>query len=137
MIDLDKIRPVLDEIHACDEKIADRGPIKVLPRPAAEIPNVPALRARILELQSKVRVKRKPGTAKGHDLLADGSAAPNDLTAIGVLEEIRTIKKGQDRALPTSTTIVRVAFPAGEHLWFDPSDLTIVVDSPPKGGKKP
>ena len=45
-LDLAKVRALLAEVYVCDEKIADRGPIKVLPRPADEVPNVPALKAR-------------------------------------------------------------------------------------------
>lgn len=133
MIDLQKLQAALAEIHACDEKIADRIPIKMLPRPPEEIPNVEKLRACIQELQTTIlRVRRKTTTAKGHDLEPQpdgslGAVAGRDLAAVGIVEEIRTIAKGQDRALPNATTLVRVAFPAGEHVYFEPADLKPVA----------
>ena len=141
-LDLQRILAALAEMHECDEKIADRIPIKVLPRPEGEAPDVPKLRARIAEIQkSALLVTRKTAKAKGHDFDADGKTPLGyDLAAIGVIEEVRVIRKGADRALPTATTVVRVAFPAGEHLYFDPDDLVSVhgaggTDVKPASGK--
>lgn len=131
-LDLAKVRALLAEVHACDEKIADRGPIKVLPRPSDEIPNVPALRARLVGIQAALRVRRK-GAPKGHDLEpdpADGVTLrpiPNrDFKAVGTIEAVQSIMKGADRALPNTDVIVQVGFPNGDHLWFDPDDLATV-----------
>lgn len=139
-LDVAKAQAILAEINAAEEFIADRGPFKVLPR---ALPDVPALRAKIAELEKRLRVKRSYAKAKGHDLVGD-PPVPGlyDLSAVGVVEEIRSIPKGRDRALPTSTTIVRVGFPASEHLWFDPSDLDALDDSldvakKPKKPKEP
>ena len=123
-LDLPAIQALLVEMHDCDEKIADRGPIKVLPRPSGEVPDVPKLKARIQEIEHRLRVKRTNTTkAQGHDLNNEGQSAGYDLTAVGIVEEVRSIPKGRDRALPKATTIVRVRFPSGEHLWFDPAAL--------------
>lgn len=136
-IDLDKVKATLDEITALDEKAADRGPILILPRPASEVPDVKALRARIEDLQKTLRVKRGYKAAKGHDLPGDLAerikagqpvASPYDLSAVGVIDEVKILEKGRkDSALPSATVIVRVGFPAGEHLWFDPHDLELVT----------
>lgn len=126
-LDVAKVQARLSEVHAIDEKIADRVPLKVLPRPYGEAPDVPALKARLEDLKQVLRVKRNYTTPKGHDL--DGSGllrAGLDLAAIGIVEEVRAIKKGQDRAIPNATQILRVGFPAGEHLWFDAADLAFV-----------
>ena len=139
-LDIAKVRALLAEVHACDEKIADRGPIKVLPRPADEVPNVPALKARIEEIKSALQVRRK-GSPKGHDLEidpADGVTlrpVPNrDFKAIGTIEVVQSIKKGQDRALPNTDVLVQVGFPTSEHLWFDPDDL-VTVDKESEASK--
>lgn len=130
-LDLKKAAPRLDELVAIDEKLVDRGPIKVLPRPPGEAPDAPVLKARMAELLLLLQVKRNYAAAKGHDLDGNGNARITDLDAVGTLEEIKTLlRKGQDRALPNATTIVRVGFPNGEHLWFDPADLLFV--KPPK-----
>lgn len=125
-LDIEKVRTLLAELHACDEKLADRGPIKVLPRPPEEIPNLPVLQSRIAAIRESLRVKRKNATAKGHDLDNEGAPIPRDLSAEGEVEEIRSIRKGADRALPKTDVLVRVGFPSGEHLWFDPDDLKTV-----------
>lgn len=125
-LDLAKIDGLLRDLAACDEKIADRGPIKVLPRPDSEIPNVPVLQTRIKELKQSLQVRRKTTTPKGHDLDNNGSPFPRDFKAVGTIEDVQTIAKGQDRALPKTTVIVRVHFPDGAHLWFDPDDLVMV-----------
>lgn len=132
-LELGKIERLLEALHACNEKIADRGPIKVLPRPPEEAPNIPVLQAQIKVLLAQLRAKRKNTTTpKGHDLDANGALlAGRDLSAIGVIEEVRTIPKGQDQALPNATHLVRVHFPAGEHVWFDADDL-VATEKPPK-----
>ena len=127
-LDLETIRALLVELGSCDELIADRGPFKVLPRP---LPNVPAIQARVTEIKKRLQVKRKSETAKGPDLDNEKKPIGFDLKAVGTVEALNAIQKGQDRALPKSTTIVRVMFPAGEHLWFDPSDLTMVKEKAP------
>ena len=129
MIDVPKFQALLAELHEVEEKLLDRGPIKVLPRPAEEIPNVPLLTARLEAIQVRLRVKRKTAKAKGHDLDNNGAPLGHDLAAVGLVDQIQTIAKGRDRALPTSTTIVRAGFPGGEHLWFDPADLDALDDS--------
>ena len=129
-LDLAKAAPRLAELVAIDEKILDRGPIKVLPRPAGEAPNVPVLKVRMAELLLLLQVKRNYDAPKGHDLDSNGNPRITELGDVGVLEEIKTLRKGQDRALPNATTVVRVGFPSGEHLWFDPADLLFV--KPPK-----
>lgn len=136
-LDIPKIRALLSEVQALDEKIADRGPIKLLPRPSGDIPDVPKLRARLEEIQTALRVKRKGTVAKGHDLLMQDDGAGGtmvvgpipgrDLKAVGILEQVRAIKKGEDRALPDTNLLVRVHFPgSGDHLWFDPDDIQTV-----------
>lgn len=137
-LDLAHVRALLAELAACEEKLADRGPIKVLPRPAAEVPNVPLLTARTSVIQAALQVRRKSASKPtGHDMDIQGDGAGGvvvvgplrgrDLKAVGVLEEIRSIEKGQDRALPNTSVVVRVHFPgSGDHLWFDPDDLLTV-----------
>ena len=139
-LDLAKVRALLAEVYVCDEKIADRGPIKVLPRPADEVPNVPALKARIEEITSALQVRRK-GAPNGHDLEIDPADGVTlrpipgrDFKAAGTIEVIQTIKKGQDRALPNTDVLVQVGFPTSEHLWFDPDDL-VTVDKESEASK--
>lgn len=143
MIDVDKVREFLALINEADEKIADRGPIKVLPRPPGEAPNVPALRQAIEDLRGHLHVRRGYKTARGHDL--DNAKQPlhYDLAAVGIVDDVKAVKAGTDRALPKSTTIVRVGFPGGEHLWFDPADLepaagdSSAISAPKKKGSTP
>lgn len=131
-LDLAKARPRLEELVSANEKIIDRGPVKVLPRPPGDTPDVAMLKKRIDELTLLLQVKRNYAAPKGHDLDGNGNPRITDLTTVGTLEEIKSVHKGQDRALPTSTTIVRVGFPAGDHLWFDPADLLFVAPPKPK-----
>lgn len=123
MIDLKAFAAGLEALNAISEKIADRGPIKVLPRPSSEVPNVAALKAELEATLVTLRVRRNYSAAKGHDLIGSAANFQYDLDAVGVVEEVKTVIAGRDRANPSSTTLVRVGFPAGEHLWFDPSDL--------------
>ena len=139
-LDLAKVRALLAEVYVCDEKIADRGPIKVLPRPADEVPNVPALKARIEEIKSALQVRRK-GAPKGHDLEIDPAdgvtlrpVLHRDFKSVGTIEVVQSIKKGQDRALPNADVLVQVGFPNGDHLWFDPDDL-VTVDKESEASK--
>ena len=126
--DIKKVQETLAALAECDEKIADHGPIKVLPRPDSEIPNIPAILARIKDLEQDLRVRRKSAAvAKGHDLDNNGSPIPGrDLKAVGIVEAVETVAKGTDRVLPKATVIVRVRFPDGAHLWFDEEDLVVV-----------
>lgn len=118
MIDLKKFQDLLDEVAHVDEKIADRGPILVIPRPTSEVPNHRALRARHDELFSALSVRRNYKVARGHDLNANP-----DLSAVGIVEEIKQITAGKDAAFPQATVLVRVHYPAGDHLWHPPEDL--------------
>lgn len=126
MIDLKAIGGFLDELNALDERMADRGPIKVLPRQASEIPHAPTIKARMDVVQQSLCVRRNYKDAKGHDLPGPAAGVAYDLAEVGNVEEIKTIQQGKDRANPKSTTIVKVGFPSGAHLWFDPSDLDAV-----------
>lgn len=126
MIDVEVATALLAEIFVLEEKIADRGPIKVLPRPSSDIPNVPELQAAIETRRAKLRVCRNYSDAKGHELQLPAQGAEYDLKEIGVVDEIKNIEVGKDRANPKSSTIVRVEFPSGAHLWFDPNDLDLV-----------
>lgn len=126
MIDVDQVRKLIAEITAIDEQLADRGPFKVLPRPPSEVPNVVELRGRLEALQARLRVQRNYDSKKGHDVPGPASGVDYDLGAVGVIDDIKAIKAGEDRANPDSTTLVRVDFPSGHHLWFDPSDLEMV-----------
>jgi hypothetical protein len=119
-LDLTKTLALLAELREVEEEIADRGPIKVLPRPPSEIPDFPKLKARMEQLFVELSVQRNYKKAKGHDL---GGPQKYDLTAVGVVEEVKYVEQGADDANKSSTTLVRVLFPAGEHLWFDPDDL--------------
>ncbi len=132
-LDLKLAAANLEALHAAEEKLADRGPIKVLPRPADQIPNVPLLQARIADLLLALQVKRGYAVAKGHDLDGAGNPHGYNLAAVGIIDEIKTVEKGRDRANPNATTLVRVGFPSGEHLWFDPADLVYVKKAKPKG----
>ena len=70
-LDLPKIERLLEELHACDEKIADRGPFPVLPR---DLPDVPRLKARMAEIHGELDVRRKNVlVAKGHDMDWNGA----------------------------------------------------------------
>ena len=138
-LDLPKIERLLEELNACDEAIADRGPWKVLPR---EMPDVPRLQARMAEIHGELDVRRKNVLVpKGHDLYWSGaeygpSPTPIDLKAIGIIEQVQRIAKGSDRALPTTDVIVRVRFPNGDHRWFDPDDLTTIEEDEKEAAKK-
>ena len=130
MIDLVKTAALLAELAFIDEKIADRGPIKFLPRPSAEIPDVPKLKARQQECFKALHVRRNYKVAKGHDLDGGGNAAnPQtkvpyfDLTTVGVVSAIKKVAAGADRSLPAAQTIVQVNYPSGDHLWHAPEDL--------------
>ena len=133
--DLKKTVDLLAELHEVEERIIDRGPVKVLPRPDA--PDIPKLQARMAVLFGKLHVRRNYDQPKGHDLAANGEAASYDLASVGVVELVKTVAEGKDRALPQSTTIVRVGFPSGEHLWFDPNDLeSVEPPEPPEAGNE-
>lgn len=134
-IDVAKTAAKLAELAFLDEKIADRGPIKLLPRPSGESPNVPALQEAIKAIQHTLRVRRNYAKHKGHDLDNNGKPSGSTdtrplgtlvMSAVGVIDDWKEIKPGQDRALPKAHVIVRVAFDTGEHLWFAPEDLELV-----------
>jgi len=127
MIDVKKTIETLAELAAIDEKIADRGPILLLPRPQADIPNPPRLRARQEALFATLRVKRAYSTPKGQDLDNNGKPIGYDLNAIGTVEAAKVVTAGAHRAAPGATTIIQVGFPTGDHLWFEPSDLVPVA----------
>ena len=139
-LDLPKIEALLAELHACDEKIADRGPFPVIPR---DMPDVPRLRARMAEIHGELDVRRKNVlVAKGHDMDWNGAefvqpVIPVDLKAIGIIEQVKRIAKGTDRALPKTDVLVRVRFPNGDHRWFDPDDLTTIEEDEKAAKKKP
>lgn len=125
MIDVAKISALLTELVHIEDRIADREPIKVLPR--LDAPDLPKLQARREVLFAQLAAKRNYKTPKGHDLNASGLPSGYDLASVGIISEMKSVPKGKDRALPSSSIIVQVGFPSGEHLWFDPHDLDTFV----------